>query len=214
MFFAIYFVTILITSNIVSTKIVNLWGFVFDGGTLLFPLSYIIGDVLTEVYGYARTRSLIWTGMMCQLLLSLVIIGVGLLPSDASRPLQQSYMDILWFAPRIIIASIIAYLIGEFINSYLLAKIKIATHGTKLWLRTIWSTIIGQWLDTIIFVLIAFWVVFDTSTIIALIVSNYILKVSIEIIFTPVTYRVIAKVKAYEWIDHYDTDTDFSPWKL
>lgn len=212
--FAVYFVTILLISNIVSTKIVNRWWFVRDGGTLLFPLSYIIGDVLTEVYGYAASRRMIWMWLWAQILMWLVVIWVWYMPADASRTAQEAYMQVLWFTPRLIIASVIAYAVGEFTNSYILAKLKVMMQGSRLWIRTIGSTLVGQGFDTIIFVFVAFWWVFDTTTIIALIVSNYILKVSIEIIFTPVTYRVINKVKSIEHIDHYDSDTDFNPLKI
>jgi len=212
--FAVYFVTILLISNIVSTKIVNWWWFVRDGGTLLFPLSYIIGDILTEVYGYAASRRVIWMWLWAQILMWLVVIWIWAMPADASRTFQEAYMQVLWFTPRIILASVIAYAVWEFTNSYILAKLKIMMQWSKLWVRTISSTLVGQWLDTIIFIVIAFWWVFDTSTIIALIVSNYILKVSIEIIFTPLTYRAVRKVKQIEHEDYYDTDTDFNPLKL
>lgn len=144
----------------------------------------------------------------------LVVIWIWAMPADASRTFQEAYMQVLWFTPRIILASVIAYAVWEFTNSYILAKLKIMMQWSKLWVRTISSTLVGQWLDTIIFIVIAFWWVFDTSTIIALIVSNYILKVSIEIIFTPLTYRAVRKVKQIEHEDYYDTDTDFNPLKL
>lgn len=210
--FAVYFVTILLISNIVSTKIVNWWWFVRDGGTLLFPLSYIIGDVLTEVYGYAASRRVIWMWVWAQLLMGLTVMWIWWMPADASWTFQNAYMQILWFTPRIIAASLIAYFVGEFVNSYILAKLKIWTNGSKLWTRTIWSTIIWQAFDTGLFIVLAFGGVFDMNTIISLIVSNYILKVSIEILFTPITYWVINKVKKIESEDYYDTKTNFRPW--
>ncbi len=210
--FAVYFVTILLISNIVSTKIVNRGGFVRDGGTLLFPLSYIIGDVLTEVYGYATSRRVIRMWVWAQLLMWLTVMRIWWMPADVSRTAQDAYMQILWFTPRIIAASLIAYFVWEFINSYILAKLKIWTNGSKLWMRTIWSTIIWQAFDTVLFIMIAFYGVFDTQTIIALMVSNYILKVGIEILFTPLTYRVIGKMKKIESEDYYDTKTNFRPW--
>ena len=208
---SVYFVTILLISNIVSTKIVNWWWFVRDGGTLLFPLSYIIGDVLTEVYGYATSRRVIWMWVWAQLLMWLTVMWIGWMPADSSWTFQNAYMQILWFTPRIIVASLTAYFVGEFINSYILAKLKIWTNGSKLWVRTIWSTIIWQMFDTGLFIMLAFRWALDMNTIVALMVSNYILKVSIEIFFTPITYWVINKVKKIESEDYYDTTTDFRP---
>lgn len=209
--FAVYFVTILLISNIVSTKIVNRGWFVRDGGTLLFPLSYIIGDVLTEVYGYAASRRVIWMWVWAQLLMWLTVMWIGWMPADVSWTFQDAYMQVLWFTPRIIAASLVAYFVGEFVNSYILAKLKIWTNGSKLRTRTIWSTIVWQAFDTGLFIVLAFWWVFDTNTIIALTVSNYILKVSIEILFTPITYWIVNKVKKIESEDYYDTKTNFRP---
>lgn len=211
---AVFFVAILLISNIVSTKIVDFGPFAFDGGTLLFPLSYIFWDILTEVYGYKRSRSIIWMGFGAALLMALTVIVVGRLPSASGRTGQEAYQQILGLTPRIVAASLIAYSVGEFSNSYLLAKIKIWMQGKKLRVRTIGSTVVGELFDTTIFVLIAFWGVFDTPLLISILVSNYIFKVGVEVLFTPITYRVVGKLKKAEHEDYYDTETNFNPFIL
>ena len=211
---AVFFVAVLLISNIASTKILDFGPFSFDGGTLLFPLSYIFGDILTEVYGYKRSRPIIWMGFGAALLMSLTIIIVGWLPAAHGRTGQAAYQEILGLTPRIVIASLIAYSVGEFSNSYVLAKIKIWMQGKKLRVRTIGSTIVGELFDTLIFVLIAFWGVIDTPLLITLLVSNYIFKVGVEVLFTPVTYRVVAQLKRREQEDYYDIDTNFNPFIL
>ncbi|MCF7835082.1 queuosine precursor transporter [Candidatus Gracilibacteria bacterium] len=210
----VIFITILLVSNIVSSKIVNIRKFTFDAGTILFPLSYIFGDILTEVYGYKQSRKIIRMGFGSALLMSLIIIIVGLLPAAADRPYQESYQNILGLTPRIVIASLIAYFAGEFSNSYLLAKIKIRMKGKKLRIRTIGSTIIAQIFDTGLFVFIAFAGIFEPSLLWIILVSNYIFKVGIEILFTPLTYLITNKLKKSESEDYYDKKTNFNPFKL
>ncbi len=208
------FIAVLLISNIASTKILVLWKFTFDGGTLLFPLSYIFGDILTEVYGYKRSRRVIWTGFFCALLMSLVLIIVRFLPAASDWPFQEAYVQILGLAPRIVIASLIAYLAGEFSNSYILAKMKIWTKGKFLWARTIGSTLVGEFIDTGLFCMIAFFGVLPTSLLIAVIISNYIFKCGVEILFTPVTYKVVGFLKKKENEDYYDIGTNFNPLKF
>lgn len=210
----VFFVTVLLISNIVSTKITNIWPFTFDAWTILFPLSYIFGDILTEVYGYKQSRKIIRMWFGAALLMSAIIIIVGLLPSAADRPYQESYQNILWLTPRIVLASLIAYFAWEFSNSYLLAKIKIWMKWKKLWIRTIGSTIVWQLFDTSIFVFIAFAWIFDINLLRIIFVSNYIFKVWIEIIFTPLTYLITHKLKKSEWEDYYDYQTNFNPFKV
>ena len=147
---------VLLISNIASTKIVDIWRFTFDGGTILFPLSYIFGDILTEVYGYRQSRRAIWTGFLSALLMSLVLGLIGLIKPAEGWELQEAYMVILGQTPRIVAASLIAYFVGEFSNSYIMARMKVLTEGKWLAVRTIGSTIAGQGIDTIIFVFIAF----------------------------------------------------------
>jgi uncharacterized integral membrane protein (TIGR00697 family) len=209
---SVFFVSVLLISNIASTKIIDLKWFVFDGGTLLFPLSYIFGDILTEVYGYKRTRQVIWLGFFMALLMSVVFIIVGKLPSSPGWNNQGAYDLILGLTPRIVIASLIAYTCGNFSNSFILAKMKILTSGKMLWARTIGSTLVGEFIDSTLFIVIAFWGILPSSLLITLIISNYIFKTVVEIIFTPATYKVVKFLKEKENEDYYDTNTNFNPF--
>lgn len=211
---SVFFVSVLLISNIASTKIVDLKWFTFDGGTLLFPLSYIFGDILTEVYGYKQSRRVIWFGFFMALLMSVVFMVVGALPSAPGWNNQNAYDLILGLTPRIVVASLFAYSAGEFSNSYILAKMKIWTKGKMLWSRTIGSTLVGEFVDSILFVLIAFWGILPGSLIVTLIISNYLFKTGIEILFTPITYKVVSFLKKKENEDYYDTDTNFNPFNL
>jgi queuosine precursor transporter len=211
------FVTVLILSNITSTKILSLGWFNFDGGTIIFPLAYIFGDILTEVYGYARARRVIWVGFGMNLLMVLVFWLVSSLPPAADEfAISQSsaFASILGVVPRIVLGSFVAYLFGEFINSYILAKMKIKTKGKKLWARAIGSTVIGQFIDTTIFLLIAFAGVLPWDLLVIIWISNYIFKILVEILLLPITYRVVSWLKKKEDVDHYDTDTNFNPLKI
>ena len=213
------FVAVLLISNVASTKILDLSSFffnlkylVFDGGTLLFPLSYIFGDILTEVYGYKRSRKVIWLGFSCALLMSITFIVVGKLPADTYWGNQEAYDAILGLTPRIVLGSLIAYFVGEFSNSYILAKMKLITKGKHLWMRTIASTLVGEFLDTILFVLIAFYGVLDNSLLITIVISNYIFKTMFEVALTPATYKIVNWLKKSEKEDYYDNDTNFNPF--
>ena len=211
---ATLFVTVLLISNITSNKIVSLGWFTFDGGTLIFPLSYIFGDILTEVYGYSRSRKVIWLGFFCAFLMAVTFSLVGALPPAADWKYQAAYNQILGATPRIVAASLIAYWVGEFSNSFILAKLKILTRGKWLWTRTIGSTLVGQVSDTAIFILIAFFGIVPNSVIWALIVSNYLFKCGIEILFTPVTYWITNWLKRQEQEDYYDINTNFNPFRF
>ncbi|OFW62597.1 MAG: transporter [Actinobacteria bacterium RBG_19FT_COMBO_36_27] len=206
------FVAVLLISNIASTKIVEIWKFTFDGGTILFPLSYIFGDILTEVYGYKKSRRVIWIGFFCALLMSLTLSLIGLIKPAGGWEHQEAYMAILGQTPRIVTASLIAYFAGEFSNSYILARMKVLTKGRWLFARTIGSTIVGEGIDTVIFVIIAFLGVYDNRLVLFIIISNYIFKVSLEIIFTPVTYKVVRFLKRTEKVDWFDYKTNFNPF--
>ena len=216
------FVTILIVSNIASSAKVVGWGIslagiplAFDAGTILFPVSYIFGDILTEVYGFRRSRRVIWTGFACLALTSLVLFFVRILPGEANWEAltgQTAYNNVLGGISTggIVLASLVAYLVGEFANSVVLAKMKVATKGRFLWLRTIGSTLIGEALDSVIFVTIATIAgVFPWEIYLALIITNYIFKTFIEMVMTPLTYWVVAKLKHAENEDFYDHDTRF-----
>ncbi|WP_027881474.1 queuosine precursor transporter [Meiothermus rufus] len=209
------FVVVLVVSNIASTKVVLFGPFTFDGGTLLFPLAYIFGDVLTEVYGYKRSRRVIWTGFFLLLLSTLTFGLVNALPAPSDEFSQKSaeaFATILGLVPRIVLASLVAYWVGEFANSYILARLKVATHGRWLALRTIGSTLVGQGLDTAIFLLVAFYGIWDNSLLWTVFVSNYIFKVGIEVLFTPMTYAVVGYLKRAEQEDYYDRHTNFNPF--
>jgi len=224
---AAVFVTVLLVSNIASAaKIVDLrlsignFPLAFDGGTFLFPLSYIFGDVLTEVYGYRKSRRVIWTGFGCAVLMSLTFWILGQLPGEVSWERtagQSAYDKILGSVGNgaIVMASISAYWAGEFSNSYVLAKMKIATRGRWLWTRTIGSTIVGEGIDTALFVGIATMLgVFPAEVMLSLMVANYIFKVGVEAVMTPVTYRLCSFLKRVEGVDTYDYDTSFNPFNL
>jgi queuosine precursor transporter len=208
------FVAVLLISNIASTKILTLWKFTFDGGTILFPLSYIFGDVLTEVYGFKRSRRVIWLGFFSALLMSLVFYIVQLLPAAPDWPNQQAFETILGFVPRIVLASLIAYFAGEFSNSITLSIMKIKTKGRFLWMRTIFSTIIGEGIDTIIFCMIAFYGTMPGNVLWAVIISNYIFKCSVEILFTPLTYKIVNYLKKEEKVDVYDYGVKYNPFEI
>lgn len=210
---SVFFVSVLLISNVASTKVVALGKLVFDGGTLLFPLSYIFGDILTEVYGYRKSRQVIWLGFCMALVMSLVFIIIGKLPAAPDWGNQAAYDAILGLTPRLVIASLIAYFFGEFSNSYILAKVKVLTEGKMLWVRTIGSTLVGELIDSSIFVVIAFWGS-STDFILTLIVSNYIFKTGIEVLLTPLTYKVVKFLKEKEGEDYYDRTTNFNPFKI
>jgi len=206
------FVAVLLISNIASTKILQLGPFSFDGGTILFPLAYIFGDVLTEVYGYRRSRRVIWTGFFWILAAAGIFALVDILPPAQGWDLQSSYHSILGQAPRIVIASLVAYFAGEFSNSTVLAWMKVLTGGKWLWMRTISSTLVGEAVDTVLFLTIAFLGVLPPELLTAVIISNFIFKVGVEVLFTPITYKVVNLLKKAEQEDFFDHGTKFNPF--
>jgi uncharacterized integral membrane protein (TIGR00697 family) len=208
------FVAVLLISNIASTKILKLGPFTFDGGTLLFPISYIFGDILTEVYGYRRSRRVIWVGFGCAALMAVVLAIVGALPPAEGWEYQEAYEAILGTTPRIVLASLVAYFAGEFSNSYTLARMKVLTRGRWLWTRTIGSTLVGQGVDTLLIVTIAFAGTLPWPLFWSIIISNYIFKCGLEAVMTPITYRVTDFLKREENVDVYDVDTDFNPFRV
>ncbi len=208
------FVAILLISNIASTKIVQLAWFSFDGGTLIFPLSYIFGDILTEVYGYAKTKRVIWIGFLSAFLMSLVLMLVVYLPPANGWELNDAFKNIIGLTPRIVLASLIAYFAGNFSNSYIMSKFKIIFKGKQLWIRTIFSTLVGEALDTSLFILIAFLGVLPLSLVITIFISNYIFKCGVEILFTPITYKAVKFLKQKENEDYYDKETNFNPFYM
>lgn len=211
------FAVVLVISNIASSKLatIHLFGWVptFDGGTFLFPLTYIFGDVLTEVYGYARSRRVIWFALAMNIFAALVLALVAWLPAAPDTD-GAPFASIFTFVPRIVLASTTAFFVGEFLNSFVLAKLKIATEGRWLWTRTIGSTLIGQGADTIIFSLIAFAGVIPQAQLIQMMLFNYVYKVALEVLLTPVTYSVVGFLKRAEGQDAYDRGTNFNPFTL
>ncbi|MBU4226417.1 MAG: queuosine precursor transporter [Chloroflexi bacterium] len=221
------FVTVLVVSNIASSAKIVDWGFslfgvrmAFDAGTILFPVSYIFGDILTEVYGYKRSRRVIWAGFACLALSSAVLWAVKVMPGEATwqgYAGDAAYLAILggMSSGGIVLASLAGYWSGEFSNSFTLAKMKILTQGRWLWTRTIGSTVIGQLVDTIVFVVVASaFGVFPWSLFLTLTVTNYIFKVGVEALMTPVTYAAVNALKKVEQEDYYDRETDFNPFVL
>lgn len=210
----VFFVAFLLISNVVASKILLLGPLAIDGGGLLFPLTYIFGDVLTEVYGYKKTRKAIWLGLSANLVMAATFMIVGAFPPAPDWPNQDAYMAILGLSARIVIASVVAYFCGEFINSFVLAKMKIWTKGKLLWSRTIGSTIFGEAVDTTVFMFIAFWGVLPFDLFIWVGISGYLLKVAIEILFTPFTYLIINWLKKKEHEDYFDYKTNFNPFSV
>ena len=215
------FVTTLVISNIIAVKLVSLFGLFVPAAVILFPVAYIFGDVLTEVYGYSRARQVIWTGFFCNLVAVIAIWIGGLLPAapfwsaggfTTPQGAQQAYQAILGFAPRLLAASFAAYLIGEFLNSFVLAKLKIKTAGRFLWIRTISSTIVGEGADSAVFITLAFAGIIPTGGLIQAVLSQWFLKTAYERIATPLTYVVVNALKKAESEDYFDRDTDFNPF--
>lgn len=211
---AALFVTSLLVANIIAVKILALpFGLFAPAGVVIFPLSYLFGDVLTEVYGYGAARRVIWLGFFCNLVAVAAFLLAGALPAAMFWPGQQSYNEILGFTPQLLIASFCAYLLGEFLNSFVLAKMKVATGGRWLWTRTIGSTIVGEGVDTLVFITLAFGVtsVFKPSQIVTAILTQWGFKVLYEVAATPLTYLIVNWLKRAEGLDTFDTNTNFSP---
>lgn len=228
------FVAILLLSNLIgAAKLATLWGFTFGAGILFFPVSYVIGDVLTEVYGYANARRCVWMGFFALLFMALMsFVVVAMPPFDgwgcaaSADPLfaevvgrssqgavcQSTYVSVFGSTWRIVLASVIAFWAGEFVNSFVLAKMKILTQGKHLWSRTIGSTVFGQAVDSAIFYPIAFLGVWDTHSVLLVMVTNWAMKVAWEVLLTPVTYAVVGWLKSREGVEVFDTGTEFSPF--
>lgn len=221
------FVTVLVVSNVASSAKIVDWGFslfgvrmAFDAGTLLFPVSYIFGDILTEVYGYKNSRRVIWAGFFCLALSAAVFALVGVLPGEAQwqgYAGDAAYLAILggMSSGGIVLASLAGYWSGEFSNSFVLAKMKILTQGRWLWTRTIGSTLVGELVDSVVFVVIAsLFHVFPWSLFLTLTLTNYLFKCVVEALMTPVTYAVVGMLKRVENEDYYDRGTNFNPFKV
>ncbi len=209
------FVTVLLCSNVIgAAKVCTVWGFTFGAGVLFFPISYIFNDVLTEVYGYARARKVVWAGFGAIVFASFMSWVVLTLPPAIGWNDQRAYETVFGQTPRIVFASLAAFFVGEFANSYVLARMKILTSGRFLWSRTIGSTIVGEGVDSLVFYPLAFLGVWENRLVLTVMVSNYIIKVLWEAIVTPFTYRVVGFLKRAEQEDYYDIGTDFTPFSL
>jgi hypothetical protein len=208
------FITCLITANITAVKLIQVFGLTVPAAIIIFPISYIVGDVLTEVYGYRQARLTIWLGFFCNLI-AVVAIWLGqLLPAASFWDGQAAYERILGYTPRLLAASFLAYLVGEFANSFVLAKMKIATGGRWLWARTIGSTLVGQGLDSLVFITLAFAGTIPLHGLLSAIVTQWLAKSAYEAAVTPLTYLVVNFLKRREGLDVYDYDTDFNPLSL
>jgi uncharacterized integral membrane protein (TIGR00697 family) len=209
------FVTVLLCANLIgASKIATLFGFTFGAGVLFFPISYVFGDVLTEVYGYARARKVVWAGFGALVFASVMSAIVLAFPPAPGWPHQAAFETVFGGTPRIALASLVAYFAGEFSNSFVLAKMKIATEGRYLWARTIGSTIAGELVDSAIFYPLAFLGVWSARQVVAVMISNYAIKVGWEALMTPFTYRIVNFLKRAEHEDFFDRGTDFTPFSL
>ena len=209
------FVVALLISNLVAPKLTKIGPLVFSGAQLLFPITYIFGDIFTEVYGYAGSRRAIWTGFLAQgLLVTLGAIIVALPPAPGWHDQEcfAKIFGILGFLPRLAVASLVAYWAGEFANSFTMAKVKLVTRGKHLWARTISSTAVGQAVDTVLVMLIAFGGSVDSGTLMSLIIDGYVIKVLYEALATPLTYWIINSLKKAEGVDLFDNNTNFNPF--
>lgn len=206
------FVVVLLISNLVGGKICAFGSFRIGGAELLFPITYIFGDVFTEVYGYAASRRAIWIGFFASALLAVLGVIVVALPPAPEWGGQAAYATVFHFVPRLVIASLLAFWAGEFANSYVMAKMKIFTRGRHLWSRTLGSTVVGQAVDTSVLMILAFGITLKASVVLNLIVTSYLFKVIYEAAATPVTYAIVNFLKRVEGVDTYDYDTKFNPF--
>lgn len=208
------FLTCLLVSNVIAGKLISIAGIALPSAVILFPITYILSDVFTEVYGFRKTRMVIWGGFAANLLMSFVFLIAIKLPHPAFFQDQEAYAKVLGMTPRVVAASLVAYWVGEFTNSIVLSLLKKATKGKHLWARTIASTAVGQGLDTILFIGIAFIGSVPGPLLLQMILAQYLFKVFYEVLFTPLTYLVVRAVKKHENIDSFDTGVTYNPFKL
>jgi queuosine precursor transporter len=213
-YIAIAYVAVLIISDTVAIKVVSIGPFAITAALFVFPISYIFGDILTEVYGYKASRKVIWSGMFGLIFMALTYWFVQALPPASFWEGQKAFEATLGLVPRIVIVGIVAILMGEFSNSFVLSKMKVLMNGKNLWMRTIGSTVVGEAVDTIVFYPLAFWGVIPFSGIIILMYSGYLFKVAYEVLATPITYKIINWLKRKEGIDIYDRGISYNPFHL
>jgi queuosine precursor transporter len=211
---AALFVTCLLTANLIAVKLIQVFGLLLPAAIIIFPVSYILGDVLTEVYGYHQARRVIWLGFMCNLIMVAAIGLAQVLPPAPFWPDQEAFARILGYTPRLLVASFLAYLVGEFANAFVLAKMKVATRGRWLWTRTIGSTLVGQALDSSVFITLAFAGTIPTAALGAAIVTQWLVKSAYEALATPLTYAVVNFLKHADRSDVYDDATRFNPLRI
>ncbi len=208
------FVTCLILSNIIAGKLIAVWGIPLPAAVILFPITYIFGDILTEVYGYERARLAIWCGFIANLLMVVVFVVTVALPYPGFWKDQAAYRTVLSFTPRLVLASLVAYWSGEFANAFVLSKVKLLTGGRWLWMRTLGSTIVGEGLDTLFFIAIAFGGSMPLPVLGTMMLAQYVWKVLYEAVATPLTYWVVGWVKRREGIDTFDANVHYNPFSL
>jgi len=213
-FLVAIFITCLITANVAGVKLVEVFGFVLPAGTMIFPISYIFGDVLTEVYGYREARRVIWLGFFCNFIFVVTVWLGQMLPPALFWDGQKAYERILGYTPRLLVASFLAYLVGEFANSFVLAKMKILTKGRWLWSRTIGSTLVGEGLDSLVFMTLAFVGTIPAAALLSAILTQWLVKSAYEAVVTPLTYVVVNFLKRKEGLDVFDFGTRFNPLLL
>lgn len=209
----IVYVTCLLLSNLIAGKMMALGSITLPAAVILFPITYIMGDVFTEVYGFKNTRTIIWTGFACSAFAVAIYMITIVLPHPDFWGNQDAYVTVLSTTPRVFIASLLGYLFGEFSNSMILSKLKVVTQGKKLWVRTILSTVVGEAFDTIIFIAVSFWGTMENSVLLQMMLFQYLFKVCYEVIFTPVTYAVVKWIKKKEDMDTFDTGVKYSIFK-
>jgi len=205
------YVTMQLVSDVTAGKVTQFWGFPVSVTVLYFPITYIFSDILTEVYGYARARAVLWTVVACSILAGLIYQLVIVLPPAPGFDANAAYTRVLGQVPRVLLGGWLAVFSGEILNNYVMAKMKILTKGRFLWTRTIGSTVIGQFANTIVFYVIALYAVLPTNVLVESILTGWILKVLVEVIFTPLTYLVVNRLKQLENEDYFDYETDFNP---
>ncbi len=206
------YITCLLLSNLIAGKMMALGSVTLPAAVILFPITYILGDVFTEIYGYKNMRTVIWMGFACSAFAVIIYMITIALPHPDFWGNQEAFATVLGTTPRVFAASLVGYLFGEFSNSMILSKLKVKTQGKNLWMRTISSTIVGEAFDTVIFISISFWGTMPTETLLQMMLFQYLFKVCYEIIFTPVTYTVVRKLKKMEDMDTYDTDVNYNPF--
>lgn len=210
-FIVCLYVALQLVSDVTAGKITVVFGFPVSVTVLYFPITYIFADILTEVYGYARARSALWTVLICSVLAGLIYQVAALMPPASGFDADPAYQRVLGQVPRVLLGGWIAVFAGEILNDYVMAKLKVFSQGKHLWIRTIGSTIVGQFANTSLFYVIALYAVIPTDLLIQSVISGWLLKVIVEVVMTPVTYAVVGALKRVEDVDFYDTDTNFNP---